>query len=517
MNPFSTSVLSLRRRSVWEAADSGILLWRSNFAHFVPFFVLPVVITACAIRFFLHNDLFLLSYFFMWWLKPFFDRLVLHVVSARFFATDGKPPSRFRDLCKGLTAIRHGLIGDLLWRRFSPGRSALMPIRILERIGGEKYHRRKRALTGGGVSFCSFITFFCLALEAILLLSETVFVTIAIRMISPAALDLLLNHMEIVEVLIFAAFCFNYIIVGSLYVCMGFGLYINSRVEVEGWDLQLLFQQFAARPSAHRPGIKTLILLCLFLTLPRAAYTAPDAYLDQGPPPEPAAEETLSSSVDGLPYPDAASLEILESILASPDFGGFRESRGIRFRERERRERPERREWDFSALAVLRGIFGYLLRAAVIIAFAAFLVFAVYWYWKNHWKGIPRFGDRDKGKNYINPLFSPESPQSLFSGAEDFFRRGNLREAWAACLAGCIGACSKYRSLSFPADATENGCLDLVRRSLPDEAAGFGSLVRNWILLAYGGKPPGEGAFEDALAWGRSLLPVPEQRRPDEA
>ena len=513
MNPFSDSALFLRSRSVWEAADSGILLWRNSFKYFFPFFALPVLLVACALRFLLDADLFLLSYFIIWWLKPLFDRLVLHVVSARFFRTGEDSPS----LHKGLTAMRRGLVGDLLWRRFSPNRAAHMPIRVLERTGGRLFHKRKTTLAEGGLKFCTLISFMGLALEAFLLLSKVLFTVIITRMFFPHGIGLMANNMELVELLIFAAFCFNYILVGSLYVCMGFGLYVNSRVEVEGWDLQLLFQQFAARPSAHRPGIKTLILLCLFLTLPRAAYTAPDAYLDQGPPPEPAAEETLSSSVDGLPYPDAVSLEILESILASPDFGGFRESRGIRFRERERRERPERREWDFSALAVLRGIFGYLLRAAVIIAFAAFLVFAVYWYWKNHWKGIPRFGDRDKGKNYINPLFSPESPQSLFSGAEDFFRRGNLREAWAACLAGCIGACSKYRSLSFPADATENGCLDLVRRSLPDEAAGFGSLVRNWILLAYGGKPPGEGAFEDALAWGRSLLPVPEQRRPDEA
>ena len=511
MNPFSTSVLSLRRRSVWEAADSGILLWRSNFVHLIPFFALPVVITACAIRFFLHNDMFLLSYLFIWWLKPFFDRLVLHVVSVRFFATAGKPPSSFRDLCKGLSAIRHGLSGDLLWRRFSPNRAALMPIRVLERIGGGQFHKRKRALTGGGVSFCSFITLFGFAMEAMLLLSETVFVILATQMISPAALDFMRNNMGTVELFIFAAFCFNYILVGSLYVCMGFGLYINSRVEVEGWDLQLLFQKFAAKPSVPRSGVKTL-LLCLFLILPHAAYTEPVEAST-----EPAAE-AQSSALEGLPFPGTESLEILESILASPDFGEFREVRGVRFRDRGRREREERPARDFSSLAVLRQIFGYILRAIAIFAFAAFVVFALYWYWKNYWKGLPRFRNKDRGKNYIAPLFYHENPQSLFTKAEGFFRSGNLREAWAACLAGCIEACSKYRALSFPADATENGCLDLVRHSIPAEAAGFDDLVRNWVHFAYGGRPPGEGAFENALAYGRSLLPAPapEQRRPDE-
>ncbi|MCL2231735.1 MAG: hypothetical protein FWB99_01495 [Treponema sp.] len=482
MNPFSAGALSLRRRSVWEAADSGILLWRSSFIHFIPVFVLPVLLAAAGLRLLSGNSVFL-SYFVIWWLKPLFDRLVLHVVSSRFFASE--TPSRFR----GLWAMRRGLLGDLLWRRFSPLRAAGMPIRVLERLGGGQFRMRKKALAAGGLNFCSFISIFGLALEAVLLLGEVLFVTIVCQMFFPGALELMRNNMETVEIFIFAAFCINYILVGSLYVCMGFGLYINSRVEVEGWDLQLLFQKFAGSPPASRPGVKALFLLCLFLALPQTAYS------DVEPPPQ--------------------SLEVLESILASPDFGEFRDSWGIRFREREQGERAEQPELNFPPwLERMRLALSYLLRAVAVIAIAGFACFALYWYWKHRWKGlsVPRL---NRGKNYTNPLFSAESPQALFTMAEDFFSRGNLREAWAACLGGCIGACVKYRSLSFPNDATEYGCLDLVRRSLPAEASGFAALVRSWILLAYGGRPPIEGAFEEALAYGRSLLNVPGG--PDEA
>ena len=471
MNPFSASALSLRRRSVWEAADSGILLWRTSFIHFIPVFALPVLIVACIIRFLPGNTLFL-SYFVIWWLKPLFDRLVLHVVSSRFFTSETH--SRF----KGLFAMRRGLLGDLLWRRFSPNRAAHMPIRVLERIGGEQFQLRKKALAAGGLNFCSFISIFGLALEAMLLFGEILFVTVVCRMFFPEALYLMRYNMEIVEIFIFAAFCFNYILAGSLYVCMGFGLYINSRVEVEGWDLQLLFQKFASSPAAPRPGVKPLLLLCLFLTLPHAAYSSAD--------------------------PPAESLEVLETILASPDFGELREGWELRFREREgEREHVEPAPW----LEIISRIFNYLLRAIAVLVIAGLAGFALYWCWKNRRKGKPRF--RERGKNYTNPLFPPESPESLFIKAEEFSRQGKLREAWAACLGGCIGACVKYRSLSFPADATEYGCLELVRRALPAEAGGFGSLVRSWILLAYGGRPPGEDAFKEALAYGRSLLNVP--------
>jgi hypothetical protein len=36
-------------------------------------------------------------------------------------------------------------------------------------------------------------------------------------------------------------------LVETLYVCMGFSLYINSRIEVEGWDIEITFRSFAEK------------------------------------------------------------------------------------------------------------------------------------------------------------------------------------------------------------------------------------------------------------------------------
>jgi len=488
MNLFSDSALLLRSRSVWEAADSGILLWRNSFAYFIPFFALPVIITACLLRL-IPPESRVLSYLILWWLKPLFDRLALHVVAARFFRADGDSPSLFG----GLWAMRRGLVGDLLWRRFSSKRAAAMPVRVLERVGGRQFRLRKKALAAGGLNFCTLITVMGLALEAFLLLSKTAFVALLTQMFFPVGLDFLLANREIIEALLFAAFCFNYILVGSLYVCMGFGLYINSRVEVEGWDLQLLFRQFAA---AARPAAKPILLLCVFLALSPAS-------------PLSAAEHDFAS----LPPPDAAALGILEEVLAAPDFGEYREGWGIRLRERERAERAEAPDpapappW----LESVRQVFGYVLMGIALLALAALAAFVLYWYWKNGNARAAR--SRRTGRTYANPLFSAESPETLFARADDFYRRGKMREAWAACLSACIGAYAKHRSLSFPPDATEYGCLELVRRALPAEAGGFGSLVQNWILFAYGGKSPDQGAFEQSLAYGRTLLTAPAGER----
>ena len=282
---------------------------------------------------------------------------------------------------------------------------------------------------------------------------------------------------------------------------MGFGLYINSRVEVEGWDLQLLFQKFAGArsPAGSRPGVTAILLLCFFLTLPQAAFCEEESNNE--------AKESVMYFPAGFPFADAECLEELEMILASPDFGGHREGWGIRLKEKNI-EPPELPDLDLASwmawLKKIRQTFGYIVRGLAILAVIFFAGFALYWYWKNRRKGVFRF--RDGEGNYINPLLPVESPESLFRRAEDFFYRGNMREAWAACLAGCLGVYTRYRSLSFPADATEYGCLDLVRRALPSEAGGFEDLVQSWVLFAYGGRAPGEGAFEEAIAYGRSLL-----------
>jgi hypothetical protein len=356
------------------------------------------------------------------------------------------------------------------------------------------------------------------------------FVIIVLQLFSPTALGYLQNYTNIVELSFFVAFCCNYVLVESLYVCMGFGLYINSRVEVEGWDLQLLFQKLAGpeKPvtaintntnntntntnstntntnntngnTNNVAGVMAIFVACIFLALPRAVY----AQEPQEPEEDDEAIELVEYFADDFPAAGEGALERLEEILASPDFGSEKEGWGIRFKESEPKEKAKRPDVNIdSLLGKIRQAAGFILRALVIFVIAAAAGFVLFWLWRNRRKGLALLGGR--GKSYTRPGLSPESPEALFARAEDFFRRGNVREAWAACLAGCLGAYTRYRSLAFPVNATEYGCLDLVRRTLPAEAAGFEQLVRDWIFFAYGGRPPADGAFERALAHGRAV------------
>jgi hypothetical protein len=502
MDSVHDSALPLRSRSAWEAVDSGVLLWRSNFAFFIPFFAVPVWVTACCLRLF-SGELFFIPYLGLWWLKPLFDRVVLHIVSKRFFGSSA--PSRlnvqfndqFNDLCHGISETRRGLLGDLLWRRFSPGRAARMPVRVLERLGAKQFAARKKVLEGGGINFCSFISVLGLALEAALLLGEILFALMTASLFFPTAVEYLRENNQIAEIFIFAAFCFNYILVESLYVCMGFGLYINSRVEVEGWDLELLFKKFAKLQIAVRQSVaavtKIALFVCLFSVLAFPAYS-----------------QIASDFPDDFPVPDERAVLDLREILASPDFGSEREGWTIRFKDSDYEELPD---LDLEAgLEKIRALFGFLLRFFVVLVVLTFAVFVFYWLIKNRRKIIQGelFAKKPfrlaKNRQSERPEKSAESLFSIFSMAEDFFRKGNSREAWAACFSACLGAYALTCSVTFPADATEYDCLALVREAVDYREQDFGEIVQNWILFAYADRPPAQGAFEKALAHGRSLL-----------
>ena len=470
------SAFSLRQRSVWEAVDSGVLLWRSNFTYLIPFFAIPIWIIACSLRF-LPADLRFVSYIALWWLKPFFDRLALHVVSKRFFGSS----SKFKDLTQGLLEIRRGLLGDLLWRRFRAGRAGEMPIRVLEHLGGKQFRPRKKDLTPGGINFCAYISFIGLALEGALLMGEISCVYLVSHMFFPSAVEYMGENMATMENFIFAAFCFNLMLVESLYVCMGFGLYINSRVEVEGWDLQLLFQKLSG------PPLKAVLLLCLFFSLSQAAYS----------------EESDKYFPDDFPSVNEEAIENLNEILSSSDFGSEKDGWAIKFkRSNERRERPDLNI--FPWLERLRLVFSNVLRFFMILAIVFFAGLIVYWLLK-YYRGSVLWKRKNGIKSYARALVTSRSPESLFAEAEDFFLHGNVREAWAACFSGCIASFARSRSLSFNPDATEYDCLALVEQALGDEERGFRELVESWILFAYGGRKPGEGNFERALSYGRSI------------
>jgi hypothetical protein len=82
--------------------------------------------------------------------------------------------------------------------------------------------------------------------------------------------------------------------------------------------------------------------------------------------------------------------------------------------------------------------------------------------------------------------------------------------AWGYCTAAAILSYTLYQSVVFPPNATENDCASLVNLKAAnnidaDKARVFGELINNWVNLAYAGRFPNVGSFNEALALCESL------------
>jgi hypothetical protein len=242
-----------RSKDFREAADSGLLLWRENFIFFLPFFAFPFWVCAFALRLLPGKEQYF-SWLALWLLKPLFDRPILHVISIRFFENGASMERLFKGLGK---TIFRGLPGDLLWRRFSPLRSAMIPVRVLEPaaksekenygFGKRLLAERKKLLKKGGLGYCLFLSVWGASLEIVLLAGEILFFITMAELMRKGFISSFASSLQDAEIYIFAAWCFNYMLVETLYVCMGFSLYINSRIEVEGWDIEITFRNLAEK------------------------------------------------------------------------------------------------------------------------------------------------------------------------------------------------------------------------------------------------------------------------------
>jgi len=509
MSSALTPATVFRRRTGWEAADMGMLLWQTNWLPLLLFTGIPAGILTLLTNMMPGGAGITVGAVVFWWCKPFLDRFCLQVVSVRFF----EPGASFRRLFRGLfKTLRTGLAADLLWRRFSSGRSARMPLVVLERLKGKNYRRRKQLLARNGLGFGQALTVICLGMALVLEAGELLFLYGIFDLAQDGYAGNIVDFMTEENILVSILSWLNFILIETLYVCMGFGLYINSRVETEGWDIELLFKKCVEKAGVRNPATtpKTpssapltaapLIALLLFFcfAVPAQAQDTPveqELQIEQEQQSEydPRLEQMLLRPAELSEQEQKALDEVFESM----DFGNEKATWKIQFK-RSDEEKPAA-ELKRSLFPNLREIIGKVLRiilGAVLIA--AVLVGAVYAY-RNRARLFPALA----GKSRAGGTPVPDEPQRLLEEAEKFHRAGKIREAWALCFRAFAAFFAGLFPL--PAEATEYEALALARKNGVD-TAGFSVFVRRWVGFAYGGREPAAGMFEESLSGARLLL-----------
>ena len=245
----------LRPRTPWEAADLGLEMLRRwgrdvGLAWVIVFLPLWGLVWGSL---WAHPGWAVLL---CWWLEPWGDKLVLHILSRALFGER-----------QGLRAALRAVPGLVLQRglatltiyRLSPLGTLYMPVLQLEDLPRRQLKRRIRHLFASQQGVALLVTTTNLLLRWSLVLGAF------------GLLYLFTRHPATGHVLWWDAlweghtpWWFWYAFPGALFLATGltqslnmasaFGIYLNRRVWLEGWDVEIRFRQMAGRLETGSAG-----------------------------------------------------------------------------------------------------------------------------------------------------------------------------------------------------------------------------------------------------------------------
>lgn len=466
----------LRPRSSWEAIDLGFAMarrwWRPLWSGWVVV-VLPVYALVWALLF----DTPWLAWLLLWWLRPLFDRVPLHILSRAMFGATPRPFEVLQSL-RGL--LRPGVFGDLTLRRLDPTRALRMPVSQLEQLTGAARGRRLRVLTRGAMGGAMWLTLCCMFMHLAVWVGLQGLVLLMLpQPPGTGGFELMVQwfsgdgDLQRTAAAMVLCDALAFVIVEPLYVAGGFSLYLNRRTQLEGWDIELAFRRLAARVQA----LGAVLLLGLALWAPTA--TAQDPHT---PDAQEAAERVLQGEdfvdereVTHWKLKDGAELPDMSWAECGP---------------------PEAQEPQGCEAGDAVGGGAAVGMEGALWALTAMAVVLIVWL-------VARERHRLKGLvQRSEPL--PESrfgvdirPESLPPdiGAEAFklWEAGQRERALGLLYRGALSVLVNTLGLVVEDGHTESDCVRLARARLPPESADwFAGLTRAWQRAAYGHRLPQE-------------------------
>jgi hypothetical protein len=473
----------LRHRSGWEALDLGremVRAWagpvyRAWAATYVPLALLLGVVCWPWPE---------LAPLLLWWLKPLFDRVLLHVYSGLVFGQ----PSSVADVWRALPRLcRHTrLASSLTWRRLSPARSFLLPIWQLEGQASGAARSRGRVLGNSAWGYAGWLTLAC----GLLSLTITASLVLLTDWLWPVGGDGFFSMEDLVNgdldpwvlvtVGMFAALADS--IVEPQYVASGFSLYLNRRAELEGWDIELAFRLLASRRRGHPARLvrtaAASVLAAILLT-----HSGHEAWAMSNQP---------AGGAPITPAP-APPKRVIAEVLADPVFGEVKQA--IEWRWRERPAAHTDLPWWLQPIGRLVELVARGGRALAWAAGAALLGF-VLWRLAGQRRETSRRARKAEVPEILFGLdVRPESlPDDIAGAARELVGRGELTAALSLLYRGALVALIHRGGVEFLAGDTERDCLRRAESRLASKAlAYFGTLIQAWQLAAYAQQAPAAG------------------------
>jgi len=501
--------VALRQRDPWEASDLGIALWRRHFGAILrPWLGLSLPVLVLVAAFAWSIDAIWLATLLMWWLKPWFDRVPLYVLSRAVFGT--VPGTR--QVLRARELYSPGLFPWLSWRRLHPARALLLPVDLLEGVTGARRSARGSVLlravgaqTLGLIATFAALEFACLLslLTIGLLFMPTEFLSASARVAWETLFE---SPPRWAELLMLVLWWLSVSLVEPIYVAAGFGLYLHRRTQLEAWDVELVFRRLAARArelAAAAAALLVTALLCGSLL----AWTPAASAAPKPTPPSVTSAQLLGESARA---PDPAFERALDRAYADPSLARTRKfTHWVLRTPLDRKREPEPPPawlvaigWVLSAIAE----YGLWILAALLLALLLWRL--------PQWLPWVRSQLREEAAlPEVHEQALPEAAQALPddipAAVSALWQAGRQRDALALLYRASVLRLAERLGTAFPPGATEADCLRRARRLDDAEArASFSEVVRTWQRAAYARQFPDAEAFAALLSGWSQRFPV---------
>jgi hypothetical protein len=495
----------LRPRAPWESVDLGFAMVRRHMRLLLMAWGLTVVPLWCLLGVSTHWIPLGWVMLIIWWLKPIYDRVPLFILSRSLF---GATP-RLRDVLRAWPGLLFRDFFRLMLLRvpwliavpqFSWARSLLMPLVDLEQQRGASFSARQTVLLRQAGSTATGLVIFCALYESVLLFA---LLTIGVSIMSDplgasgfwqAMAEMIVRHGEMPAWLtwsLIAAYLLAMTFVEIFFVGGGFGLYLNCRTHLEGWDVEIVFRRLADRLAK---AVSIFAVLALFLcgqASARERKTVPDAdeYLSRPTKLRPAPRYDIESPVN--------EKQAIDEVLRHKDFE-VHVDKGYHWVSESSPSSPNL-SGDWSLLGALAQGLYYL----IIVAFIAFIAWLI-------WKCLPLFSLRSGAlpevragpRTLMGMDITPDSlPDDIVAAARERWKAGDVRGALSLLYRGSLAWLVHVARLGIAESDTEGDCLRHVGELPETQRRDYFSVLTNqWVSLAYGGHDPGASDMERLLA-----------------
>lgn len=492
--------IALRPRSAWTAIDLGFRMaatWAR--ALWLPWLVL-ILPFALALTLALPGHPLLVA-MIVWWLKPLWDRVLLHVLAR---ATFGATPGVVDTLLAWREILSPDLFAQLSWRRFDPARAFHLPVAQLERQRGAAAGRRRRLLRQRSGTHAAALTLVAVNLEMVVyvgLATIGAFLDTGVQLFPQAAVEAFgeidAEWWTGTDTLLWLL---AILVIEPFYVAAGFALYLNRRIELEGWDLELALRRIGSgtAPAASRPMLAWLLagLLAGLAGVTPDAGHAQAEQAEKAPPTLEAEVLVVGKATTGTAdepgwTPQATPARAAaEAILADEAFGGSRER--MRWRPISEDDQSGRRPPGGSWLGEVFGFIAEGIRILAWLGLAALIVAVVL-------AVVRRLGPSALPGRPATPppptLFGlridPASlPADVAAAARAALAEGRAREALSLLYRGVLSQLVHRPGVAVPRGATEAEVGRLAARVEPVLGGFLAELLPAWSDAAYAGRTP---------------------------